>query len=196
MSSSREGITRKPFRNGNRDNINSVSNSLSRVLGGRGVGRFVLIHLEGKGTAVVDDESLPFDVELLQAWLEPLADVAKVECDGMTRLVSHLLRKNGIQHLVAVGVLADAKRINDPTVSHEENCAVTHCWIELGFSFVVDFRARMWMGSEAQHGVFIPGGRFEYLTKERVQFEPVSESVLELMAGVSVRDWVPFPAIV
>ena len=147
-----------------------------------------------KKDRVLDDESLPFDVEQLQAWLSPLAEVAKVECDGMTRLVAHLLRKNGIQHVAAVGVLADSKRIKDPAVSHEENCAVTHCWIELGFSYVVDFRARMWMGAEAQHGVFIPAGRFEYLTKERFQFEPVSEPILELMAGVSVRDWVPFSA--
>lgn len=149
-------------------------------------------HTTGKRDQVLDDESLPFDVVQLQEWLEPLADVAQVECDGMTRLVAHLLRKNGIEHVVAVGVLADSKRMTDPSVSHEEDVAVTHCWIELGFSFVVDFRARMWMGPEAQHGVFIPAGRFEYLTKERFQFEPVSESVLELMAGVNVRDWIPF----
>ncbi|GAB0079369.1 hypothetical protein [Pseudomonas sp. PS02290] len=141
------------------------------------------------------DESLPFDIEQLQRWLEPLADSANVECDGMTRLVAHLLRRNGIEHVVAVGLLADSKRMNDPAVSLDEECAVTHCWIELGFSYIVDFRARMWMGAEAQHGVFIPAGRFEYLTKDRFQFEPVSESVLELMAGVRVRDWIPFQAI-
>ncbi len=91
----------------------------------------------------------------------------------MSKVVSHLLHKNGIQHVVAGGVLVDVKRLNDPPVSNEENCAVTHYWIELGFNYVVDFRARMWMGAEAQHGVFIPEGKFEYRAEERFQFEPV-----------------------
>ena len=143
-----------------------------------------------------EEPCLPFDVVQLQAWLEPLADVAQVECDGMSRVVSHLLHKNGIQHVVAGGVLVDVKRLNDPAVSHEENCAVTHYWIELGFSYVVDFRARMWMGAEAQQGVFIPAGRFEYRTKERFQFEPVAEPILDLMAGMSVRSWIPFSKMV
>lgn len=120
-----------------------------------------------------EETCLPFDVVQLQAWLEPLADISQEECVGMSKVVSHLLHENGIQHVVAGGVLVDVKRLNDPSVSHEENCAVTHYWIELGFNYVVDFRARMWMGAEAQHGVFIPEGKFEYRAEERFQFEPV-----------------------
>lgn len=138
-------------------------------------------------------EGLPFDVAQLQAWLEPLAEAAQVECDGMSRLVSHLLHKNGIQHIVAGGMLVDMQRLQHPEVSTEEGCGVTHWWLELGFGYIVDFRARMWMGPEAQHGVFIPaGGRFEYRTERRGQFNPLPEPILDLMAGVCVGDWSPF----
>lgn len=149
---------------------------------------------EAASAAVV--EGLPFDVGSLQAWLEPLAGAAQVECDGLSRLISHLLQKNGIQHVVAGGVLVDMQRLHDLEVSTEENCGVTHWWLELGFGYIVDFRARMWMGPEAQHGVFIPaGGRFEYRTQQRGQFNPLSEPILELMAGVCVGDWFPFTPI-
>ncbi|MBI6603313.1 hypothetical protein CAZ10_10480 [Pseudomonas aeruginosa] len=140
-----------------------------------------------------ETEGLPFDVAQLQAWLEPLAEAAQVECDGMSRLVSHLLHKNGIQHIVAGGMLVDMQRLQDPEVSTEESCGVTHWWLELGFGYIVDFRARMWMGPEAQHGVFIPaGGRFEYRTERRGQFNSLPEPILDLMAGVCVGDWSPF----
>lgn len=135
---------------------------------------------------------LPYDVAQLQAWLEPLANQAQVECDGMTRLASHLLHKNGVEHIVAGGVLVDMQRLQDPEVGTEQNCGVTHWWLELGFGYIVDFRARMWMGPEAQHGVFIPaGGRFEYRAERRGQFNPLPEPLLDLMAGVCVGDWSP-----
>lgn len=138
-------------------------------------------------------EGLPFDVVQLQAWLEPLSEAAQVECDGMSRLASHLLHKNGIQHIVAGGLLVDLKRLHDPEVSTDEGCGVTHWWLELGYGYIVDFRARMWMGPEAQHGVFVPdGSRFEYRTERRGMFNPLPEQILDEMAGVGVSEWPPF----
>ncbi|WP_153785338.1 hypothetical protein [Pseudomonas sp. EMN2] len=134
------------------------------------------------------------DFQKLQAWLEPLSDVARVECDGMTRLVSHLLSSNGIEHFVASGVLVDLQRIDDPAASCGPLCGVTHWWIELGSSYVVDFRARMWLGPDAQHGVFIPSARFEYRTERRGMLSPLPEPVLDLMAGVKVSEWPEFDA--
>lgn len=78
---------------------------------------------------------LPYDVTQLQAWLEPLANKAQVECDGMTRLASHLLHKNGVEHIVAGGMLVDMQRLQDPEVGTEQNCGVTHWWLELGFGY-------------------------------------------------------------
>lgn len=136
-----------------------------------------------------------FDVQQLQAWLEPLSDTAQVECDGMTQLVSHLLKKNGVEHVVAGGVLVDLKCINDPAVSREALCGVSHWWIELGFGYVVDFRARMWLGQEAPHGVFVPCERFEYRTERRGLFQLLAEPVLDLMAGVEVSFWPAFAGL-
>lgn len=138
-------------------------------------------------------ERPPFDAMQLQAWLEPLADAAQVECDGMTRIIAHLLDKNGIQHVVAGGLLKDLQRIRDPLVAPDEKCGVNHWWIELGFDYIVDFRARMWMGPEAEHGVFIPSGkRFDYRIHDLGKFNPIPEPALGVMAGVSVGGWPPF----
>lgn len=141
-------------------------------------------------------DTLPFDVGQLQAWLEPLADVAQVECDGMSQLLSHLLHRNDILHIVAGGVLVDLQRLHDANVSASEDCAVTHWWLELGYGYIVDFRARMWMGPTAQHGVFVPEGeRFEYRTERRGNFNPLAEPLLDLMAGLCLRDWPSFTAL-
>lgn len=143
------------------------------------------------GPCVIEDaEGLGYDVRQLQTWLQPLDSQAKVECDGMSRLIAHLLSKSGIPYIVATGHLVDLQRLNDPVVPRSAECGVTHVWLELGYEYIVDFRARMWMGEEAQHGVFIPqAGRFEYRTKERISFAPLSEGVLEVMCGVRVSDW-------
>jgi hypothetical protein len=141
--------------------------------------------------------SLPYDVAQLQAWLEPLYGVAEVECDGMTRLVSHLLHRNGIDHIVAGGLLVDLQRLRDENVGASEDCGVTHWWVELGFEYIVDFKARMWMGPDAQHGVFVPeDGRFEYRTQRRGYFDDLPEPFLELIAGVTLSDWPLFNVVV
>lgn len=137
---------------------------------------------------------LPYDVASLQAWLDPLDSLAQVECDGMSRVVSHLLAKNGIEFVVATGLLVDLQRLNDPRVSRAESCGVTHVWVELGHGFIVDYRARMWMGPEAQHGVFIPDdGRFEYRTGNRFYFPAMPEQLLEFVSGVQLSDWPAAP---
>lgn len=139
-------------------------------------------------------EGLPYDVADLQAWLDPLDGMAQVECDGMSRVVSHLLAKNGIEFVVASGLLVDVQRLQDPLVSRAENCAVTHVWVELGHGFIVDYRARMWMGPEAQHGVFEPeGGRFEYRAGNRFYFPEIPEQLLEFVSGVKLSGWPDAP---
>lgn len=40
-----------------------------------------------------------------------------------------------------------------------------HYWISLPNKHVVDYRARMWLGEEAQHGVFLPV-KTKYVGKE------------------------------
>lgn len=83
--------------------------------------------------------------ELLSEWLAPL-DSAMVECDGMSRAVSILLREVGIAHSVVGGkLLVDG------------DCIRPHFWVELDeHDLRIDYRARLWLrGNErVPHGIF------------------------------------------
>lgn len=119
------------------------------------------------------------DPARLQRWLDPLNE-APVECDGMTRAISALLSINGIEHQTFGGILAD-----DSAVGSEANVGVTHFWIKLADGSTIDYRARMWLGPEAPHGVFQERDidRFRYVNAEPVQFRVVPLRVLSLMMG-------------
>lgn len=129
----------------------------------------------------------------IQQWLEPLDGISHLECDGMSRVISHLLDKNDVAHTVNGGLLTDTVRLYDDSVPHHEEVAVTHWWIELETGHYIDFRARMWMGQTASHGVFMPEpGRFEYRIMDQVgRFNPLPGGILSLMCGIDLRDWPP-----
>ena len=84
--------------------------------------------------------------------LRELSDVAErkhhLECDGLTRVVSHILSSRGVLHRTMVGSLyhASCKRVVEP-----------HFWIEID-DCILDYRARMWLGSTGTvpHGLFDP----------------------------------------
>lgn len=131
----------------------------------------------------------------LQAWLDPL-DEAAVECDGMSRIISALLTDSLIEHTVMGGLLIDMHKLNDPSVGHEEGCACTHWWIELPTGHVIDYRARMWMGQEAQHGVFLPdNSHFNYRAHEPVFFSDLGYPILSLMSGLDLESYPQFTAL-
>lgn len=122
----------------------------------------------------------------LQTWLDPL-DSAFVECDGMTRLITTLLKKNGIEHTVMGGRLIDHQG--------ENSFEIPHFWIKLPSGHTIDYRARMWVGEEAQHGVFLQSGeRFEYAKPQPVVFSPLPAAVLHIMSGVDVESYPAFSA--
>jgi len=122
----------------------------------------------------------------LQTWLDAL-DSAPLECDGMTRLITTLLKKNGIEHTVMGGRLIDRQ--------NENSLEIPHFWIKLPSGHTIDYRARMWVGEEAQHGVFIKSGeRFEYAKPQPVVFSPLPAAVLHIMSGVDVESYPAFPA--
>ena len=70
-----------------------------------------------------------------------------LECDGMTRVIHHLLKEVGIEHTVKVG-----------PVRYKDVVVPLHYWIELAdrgpATTVVDYRLQMWTDDEAPHGVF------------------------------------------
>ena len=72
-------------------------------------------------------------------------DNCPLECDGLTRVLHTVLVQNKIPHHVLVG-----------TVRLGEERFDLHFWIQLPNKYVVDYRAQMWLGDKAQHGVFLP----------------------------------------
>lgn len=77
-------------------------------------------------------------------WLASL-DALRVECDGMARVISTLLQRDGISHTPMAGRLA----------IEGVGQIVPHCWIELKDGRRIDLRARMWLGDDPRvpHGI-------------------------------------------
>lgn len=110
------------------------------------------------------------------AWLDAL-DSAPLECDGMTRVISTLLQRDGLPHRVVVGRLEVAGYGVIPL----------HWWIELPDGRICDLRARMWLGGgeTIPHGLALPTDRQRYciteeLVRSSVQLPGV---VFELLVG-------------
>lgn len=76
-------------------------------------------------------------------------DQLPLECDGLVRVLHWVLTKKNISHTVAYGMLYN-KHL---TVS------IPHYWIKLPTGEIIDYRARMWVGKEAPHGIFMPSSQ-------------------------------------
>ena len=117
-----------------------------------------------------------------------LLDSLPLECDGMTRVVSTLLQKEGIGHRVNVGALRIAT-LGD--IAH-------HWWISFPDGRICDFRARMWLGMNAliPHGIFTPTPQSAswYVSQHNVPMSEVllSPVIFEVLTGHSV---VEFPSV-
>jgi hypothetical protein len=131
-------------------------------------------------------------IERLQAWLDPL-DSLPVECDGMTRVIMALLAENGIQHKAMGGYLANVAILKDDSVGSEALAGCAHWWIELPTGHLIDYRARMWMGPGAQHGVFIKDPtNFEYL---QAQPANMGSHPIRLLSFMVERDLTQHPKL-
>jgi len=84
-------------------------------------------------------------MEKIKTLLEPYIDLP-LECDGLTKVLSHILTKNDIEHIVHEGFLTGPRD------------GIWHTWIELPNGYYVDYRARMWQGESRiiPHGIFRP----------------------------------------
>jgi len=70
-------------------------------------------------------------------------DSCPLECDGLTRVLHTVLATHLIPHEVVIGTIRLGKKVFEP-----------HFWIQLPDGYIVDYRARMWLGPNAPHGVF------------------------------------------
>lgn len=117
----------------------------------------------------------------LAAWLAPL-DQAPVECDGFVRLASILLAREGLEHEVHVGRLSlpGARSISP------------HFWIALPGGLICDYRARMWLGDQAPHGVFRPEPAHRYESRCVTSFHEDAELIFWVLSGTELYRYPPF----
>jgi hypothetical protein len=116
-------------------------------------------------------------------WIASL-DALRLECDGMTRVVSILLQHDSIAHTPMTGRL---------TVEGVGKI-VPHCWIELGDGRRIDLRARMWLADDPRvpHGI-VPadavGVRYEgeafRVVASPVAFWALTDTTLDAFAAAS-----------
>lgn len=68
-----------------------------------------------------------------------------LECDGLTRIISYILQIANVDHLVEIGSLHT-----------KTGGAIPHFWIKLHDGYIIDYRARMWLGNDPKvpHGIF------------------------------------------
>ncbi len=89
-----------------------------------------------------------YSLNELEQLLSP-ADLSPTECEGCSRLVSHLLTQLGIEHQPRVGKLITELR-----------SLPRHCWVELpdqsGNIWRIDYRLRFWVGPNYPHGIVLP----------------------------------------
>ena len=69
-----------------------------------------------------------------------------LECDGMTRVISYILKQNKIAHTACIGYIS------------YKNKGIDHMWIKLTNGDYIDYRAQMWLGKskDVPNGVFNP----------------------------------------
>jgi hypothetical protein len=89
----------------------------------------------------------------LNHWLKQF-EALRLECDGMTRVISTLLQREDIEHEICIGRLDVAGVGAIPM----------HYWICFPDGQICDLRARMWLrdSPEAPHGLFMPSAHQTY----------------------------------
>lgn len=115
------------------------------------------------------------------SWLNPL-DILRLECDGMTRVVSALLRRDGIAHAPMCGTL-NVAGVGDIPYHH---------WIELADGRLIDLRARMWLGDDPRvpHGM-VPCDRADACYVGRKVELPCAPVVFWALTDVTIDAFAP-----
>lgn len=116
----------------------------------------------------------------LSFWIEQL-DSLPLECDGLARVISSLLRREEIDHIVHVGAVSieDAGNIRP------------HFWVELADGRILDFRARMWLpgGDGVPHGVFTPEPHQQYASEGTLDAASEHPLVFWALAGKPIEEF-------
>lgn len=118
------------------------------------------------------------DHQKLFDWLAPLDQLA-LECDGLTRVVSALLTREGVEHQMHQGALETP-----------EGRIGVHCWIRLPDGAICDFRARMWLGEDAPHGIFYPDESIHYGSRGELRIIDLKNSkIFQFIFGIDINSY-------
>lgn len=120
------------------------------------------------------------NLERLRQWLDPL-DTSPLECDGLSRAISALMKRDGVRHKLKAGGLrvAGAGEIG------------LHFWVELDNGYVCDYRARMWLGEgeAVPHGVFLPTEKHRYIADGELNSGNLSPSLFNILTGLDFEQY-------
>lgn len=95
-------------------------------------------------------------------------DKCQLECDGLTRVLHTVLYRLNYPHTVMVG-----------SITLEYIRFSPHFWIELPDGRKVDYRARMWLGRKAPHGIFEQS--LVVYKGEPIEWEPLSDALFDIL---------------
>lgn len=124
-------------------------------------------------------------MQQLEQWLAQF-DRLPLECDGLTRCISTLMQRDGIEHRILVGSL------DIPSVGTIDY----HWWLALPDGQLCDFRARMWLGEDPSvpHGLFIPEAHHGYKVHDEMvpSKERLKPAIFTVLAGEPMERFVAF----
>lgn len=114
------------------------------------------------------------NVKQAELRLQPL-DTSPTECDGFVRLAQAVLLKHRIPFVIKQGTFnAPFGKIG------------LHFWIEID-GFIADYRARMWVGDQASHGLFID--REGYYQGDEVDMGVTDPLLFTIISGHRLADY-------
>lgn len=106
-------------------------------------------------------------------------DAKELDCSGATRLVHLALFRAKVPHTVFVGELCN---------QGGEVLAPPHFWVET-MGQIIDYRAQMWVGPDAPHGVFSPKDHPDYVyTGQPTTFDLMGCLALEWVAEIPTSE--------
>jgi hypothetical protein len=116
----------------------------------------------------------------LAYWLE-LLDKMPLECDGLARVTSSLLHREGVPHTVHVGSLTVGEEAKIPW----------HAWITLEDGRIIDLRARMWLPEQegVPHGLFTPEAHQNYIASGVLTTKADAPVVFYILAERTIEDF-------
>lgn len=115
--------------------------------------------------------------------ISSVLDLLPLECDGLTRLISTLLQRDMVDHRVYIGSV-DIDGVGG--ISY-------HWWIALHDGRFLDFRLRMWLGSDpcVPHGMISSEYSRIYSASGEVDLESIkmSDTLFHLMSGIEISQF-------